>query len=240
MCAIVAALGLNTAKVQGGGGKLYLTEYDAAKDPYQPHCTVEAAIAAGGTTLDCFAATTTDFGSSGFIDIDIFGAAPDDNNAFSGITTNSFTVTAVGAAHAARSIVKLYDADDYALSAWKAVGYLGGTGLAKSGQDTDVFDEENALIAALTGNKVTQIDTVIQQVGKAEIDFFFTEAESKRFALKYVVPSQTLGSLVFVAKQVQILSNSNVRFEVGNPRQISATLKFIKEDGFELFQVYQG
>ncbi len=237
---ITAALGLNTAKVQGGGGKIYLAEYDAAKEPYQPHCTVEAAIAGGGTSLDCYAAATADFGSSGFIDIDIFGAAPDDNNAFSGITTNTFTVTAVGTAHAARSIVKKYASGDYALNAFKCVGYLGGTNLQKSGQDSDVFDEENTLIAALSGNKVTQIDTVIQQVGKAELDFFFDEAESKLFCMKYVVPSKTLGSLIFVAKQVQILSNPSVRFEAGQTRQISATLKFIKEDGQSLFKVYEG
>ncbi len=240
MCAIVAALGLDTAKVQGGGGKIYLTEYDSTKLPYQPHCTVEAAIAAGGTSLDCFKAATADFGSSGFIDVDIFGSAPDDNNAFSGITTNTFTVTALGTAHAARSIVKKYSASDYLLSAWKAAGYLGGTGLGKSGQDSDVFDEENNFLAALSGNKTTQLDTVVQQVGKAEIDFFFTESESKRFAMKYVVPSGPLGSLIFVIKQVQILSNPNVRFEAGQVRGISATFKFIKEDGFNLFEVYEG
>lgn len=237
---ITADLKLDTTRVQGGGGKLYLAEYDSTKDPYQPHCTIEAAIAGGGTSLDCFKATTTDFGASGFIDIDIFGAAPDDNNAFSGITSNTFTVTAVGTAHAARTIVKKYSASDYALTGFKAVGYLGGTNLAKSGQDTDVFDEENTLIAALSGNKVTQIDTVIQQVGKAELDFFFDEAESKLFCMKYVVPSKTLGSLIFVAKQVQILSNPNVRFEAGQTRQISVTMKFIKEDGYSLFKVYEG
>lgn len=237
---IAADLKLDTTRVQGGGGKLYLAPYDSTKDPYQPHCTMEAAIANGGTSLDCYTATTTDFGSSGFIDIDIFGSAPDDNNAFSGITANTFTVTAVGAAHAARSIVKLYDTDDYALSAFKAVGYLGGTGLSKSGQDTDVFDEENNLIAALTGNKTTQLDTVIQQVMKAELDFFFTEAEGNLYCMKYVIPRGAKGSLIFVVKQVQILSNPNVRFEAGQVSQLAATFKFIKEDGYSLFKVYEG
>lgn len=238
--AISADLKLDTTRVQGGGGKLYIAPYNSTKNPYQPHCTVEAAIAASGTSLDCYAAATADFGSSGFIDIDIFGASPDDNNAFSGLSSNTFTVTAVGGAHAARSIVKKYSASDYSLDEFKALGYLGGTGLEKSGQDTDVYDEENNLIAALTGNKTTQISTVIQQVMKAELDFFFKEAESNLYCLKYVVPRGSLGSLIIVAKQVQILSNPNVRFGAGEVSQLNATLKFIKEDGYDLFTVYQG
>ncbi len=240
MCAIVADIKLDTTRVQGGGGKIYLSEYDAAKKPYQPHCTVKTAILASGTTLTCYQATTTNFGASGNIDIDIFGSAPEANHAFSALSANAFTVGAVSAGHAARSVVKKYSADDYALNAFKPVGYLGGTGLAKSGQDTDVYDEENNLIAALAGNKTTQIDTVIQQVMKAELEFFFDEAEDGLYCLKYVIPRGSLGALIIVVKQVQILSNPNVRFEAGQVSQISATMKFIKEDGYKLFEVYEG
>lgn len=238
-CAIAADLKFDSARTQGGGGRIYLVEHDAAKLPYQPHCTLKTAVAIGATTLSAYLATTGVFGASGSLDIDIFGSGVE-TKAFSALSTNNFTNTATAGAHAARSILKLTNASDYATTDWKCVGALGGTNLRKNGSDTEVFDETGALLATLKGNRSIELAPTLLQVSKAELDFFFKEAEDKLYAAKYVIPAATLGSIIIVAKRVQVVSNPDVRFEANNPRQLSYQLKVIQEDGFDAFMVYEG
>ena len=236
--AISALLAKDTTKVQGGGGLLYVAEHDAAKTPYGALATVKTPYTTG-TSLVCY--DDRDFSASGALNVDIFGASPETNQTFNSVSSGTFTLASgLAGGHAARAIVQEYAANLYAPSAWKCLGYLGGSSMPKSGQNTDVFSEEDELIATLTGQKAVQLDTVIQQAMKDEIDFFYKEAEDGLYALMYVVPRKTLGSLFIVANMVQILSTPNTQFQSNQVSAISASIKFIKNGDEELFMAYQG
>lgn len=236
--AIGALLARNNTKVQGGGGLIYVAQYNAAKTPYKALATIKTAYASG-TSLVCY--DDRDFSASGALNVDIFGASPETNEAYTGSTGGVFTLSgALAGSHSVRAIVQEYSSDLYAPSDWKCIGSLGGSSLPKSGQNTDVFDEMDELIGTLTGQKAVQLDTTVLQAMKDEIDFFYKEAEDDLYALMYVIPRKTLGSLFIVGKQVQILSTPSTAFQSGQTSSISASFKFIKDGDDDSFVTYQG
>ncbi|MDD5087196.1 MAG: hypothetical protein PHI18_00155 [bacterium] len=244
---IVADLELNEDRVHRGGGKLYLVEYASTKEPYCDHASLKANAAAEAVKLSTYGAVAAagyvkqPFGASGTLDIDIFAQdAAAEQKAFSALSANDFTISALTTARTIGAVVKLNDADDYALTAWLCAGALAGTKFRDSAGVEYSFDEENIQRAIHLGNREIELQTTLMQVSKAEMDFILHEARDKYFAAKYVVPMGVLGKKIVVMRKVRIVPEVEIPFEGGADSVIPVRLGIITVGTYRPYEIYEG
>lgn len=245
---IVALLSKTSNRVRSGGGTLYLVEYDATKNPYLPHATLKNGEAIGATALDVYDApdsavpyVETQWGTSGTLDIDIFAHdAAAEQKAYSGLAADVFTASALTTARTAGAVVKKQAATDYTLTDWKNVGHLGGTELTDKQDSTDEYDELGALVGATSGNRLTEVKTVLKQTGKIELDFLQQEAPTKEFALKYVVPLASGGNQFVIVRRCKIVLDLATKFENQSYRSLPITIKVLADGSYKLREIWEG
>lgn len=236
-----------SARTTSGGAKIYIVEYDSTKEPYNDHASLDTALAASGTTLSTYGAVaaaaycTNPFGSSGALDIDLFNASVREaNKAFSALSSGNFTITAATNDHAVGAIVKLYDADDYALGDWKDIGHTQGSTHDDNQENTPVYDDQSAKVHTQSGNRDIKVVTTMMQVGKPEYDFLFKEARSKYFAMKLVKEMGTLGYLVTVFRKVQLITKASIAYQANNPATIPVSFEVLTVDPYYPYETYMG
>jgi len=243
-----ADLQIVSSRVHRGGGNVWIVEYDATKDPYQPHASLDTAAIATATTLSCYRAVASgdlhvlnQFGSSGTLDIDIFAQdAAAENKAFSALATNDFTITALTTGRSVGAVVKLLDAADYTITDWKNIGHLGGTTLRDATPTEHTFNEKREKVAAHDGDRDIGLVTVMLQSTKFELDFLTKEARGLFYALKYVVDYGALGKQIVVAKYAKIVSNIEAPFASDRDTQLSVTFEVLKDGTSDEYQIYLG
>ena len=247
--AAAADLKVDSNRVQQGGGDFWIVEYEAAKDPYQPHASLDANAAASATTLSCYHALASgelnipvQFGSTGTLDIDIFAQdAAAEEKAFSALATNDFTVTAITTARTAGAVVKLKDTDDYTVTHWKNLGNLSGTTpLSDKTPSNNVFNEKGDKTGAFDGDRDVKVLTVLQQTGKSEIDFVTKESRGKHYAAKYVKDMGVLGKQIFVWRKLKLITDVEMARKQATTGEIGITFEVITDGANEPYVVYEG
>lgn len=248
MTAISSTLAPDSTAVRRGGGDLWLTIYESAKLPYQPHATLKNNAAVGATTLTCVGAAASgvlyvpqQWGSSGNLDIDIFavsGAA--EQKAFSALAANAFTNTAIATARSAGNVIKLVNANDYPVAEWKNIGNLAGTKPGMSRTADKRFNEKQEKVKVFKGPKDFTLQTNLMQSDKKIIDFLLKEAPGLYFALKYVVPLEDGSNQFTIYKKAQLIESFEVDRNADNDAVISVTFEILKDGTYDEYVMWEG
>ena len=240
---IAATLGVDASQIHSGGGNLWIVEHDAAKIPQVPYATLDAAAIATATTLSCHHAVTGEFGATGDLNIDVTAKdAAAEEKAFSALSSNDFTISALTTGRSAGCLVKLKSASDYGVTDWKNLGHLAdsGTEFQDSVPTTYDFNELKEMVKATAGERTIQFISGLLQTSRDMIDFLRDEARTKNFAVRYIVPLVGKGHQVYIAEYCQIIPDLKLKFGK-ETRNIPITIAVLKRTGTSTeLKLYEG
>jgi hypothetical protein len=231
-----------------GGGLLYLQPYDATKEPNIPLCTLKADVTLGsGKTLTAWYANggtgARDFATpSGNLDIDIFGASPEANKAYTGLTANAFAGVTLASDHLAGAILRKYAANAYGAANYRCLGRLDaeGSDLDASKSIVKVKDENGELAASHGGSREATLTCNLLQTSDEEIDFLDQEVDGMEHHGIYVVNGGAKGHQFYVIRRCVIIPGVKIKFGADTPRKTAVVLSLLKDGTNRLFKTYTG